>query len=471
MANKKIIVSSGNGKRQTVPTISGTESLYIDDTTDTLVAKSGSLAALQVGSSGGILSASNGVVAVITGTSGSMLVANGSTWTSATSTIPVGAAGGDLTGSYPAPQVKSVANVTAGVLSASNGGTKAATLSSQCVLIGGANAVTTLSNNGGNFSILKHDGSEWYMSDVSRVNISFNYASTDWIKPIGARIIRVIMVGGGGGGSSGWLRNSSAQSVAGGGGGGSGGLTDVWFNVSNLADGATIPFYVGAGGAGGYRDVSNGASAGGDGERTAFGVSGSTDNPTAENIKFFAQATGGKGGTNTNTLATGGAGGYGNIANGTAGGSLASAGATPTAGTNNPKGPAGGGAGGGVTTTVSVRAGAAGGNAGELYDIGSGAAGGSGGAGTLNGAGFDGGASVSALYATGFYATYAPIYSGCGGGGASGGTTPGLPGYGGNADYGAGGGGGGAGFSNGSDGNVCSGGVGGQGFLIVFTYY
>jgi hypothetical protein len=475
MANKKIIVSSGNGKRQTVPTISGTESLYIDDTTDTLVAKSGSLAALQVGSSGGILSASNGTVTVITGTSGSMLVANGSTWTSATSRIPVGAAGGDLTGSYPAPQVKSISNVTAGTLAVANGGTAKTTLTSGGILTGSASGVGTIPNTAGTydtFSILKHNGTNWYMTDVSRKNFYEAYVgSYTWTKPAGARKIKVIMIGGGGGGSSGWLRNLTSQSVVGGGGGGSGGYSEVWFNVSNLADGATIPFYVGAGGSGGFRDVSNGATAGGSGERTAFGVSGSADTPTASNIKFFAQATGGSGGTNTNTVATGGSGGYGNIANGTAGGSLASAGVTPSAGTNNSKGPAGGGAGGGVSSTASVRSGSNGGDAGEIYAL-TAAAGGTGGAGALNTSATNGSSGFGLYISTGFRSTSYTIGTGAGGGGASGGATPGQAGIGGFAGYaGAGGGGGGAGYSNGSDGYYCYGGDGYSGYIAIITYY
>ena len=72
-------------------------------------------------------------------------------------------------------------------------------------------------------------------------------------------------------------------------------------------------------------------------------------------------------GLNPILSATGGAGGFGNITNGTAGGSLASFSATPTAGADNSKGSASGGAGGGVSLTATVRDGAAGGNAGELY--------------------------------------------------------------------------------------------------------
>lgn len=480
MANKKVILSNGAGKNQISPTVSGNDSFYIDDTTDTLVVKSGSLAVLQIGSSGGILSASNGVVTNITGASGSMLVANGSVWTSVASTIPVGAAGGDLTGSYPVPQVKSVANVTAGTLAVANGGTNKNTLLVNDVLTGSSAGVGPVAGTIAHDVVIYHNGSSWTYSDrrPSEIIEGNTTGAGTWTKPAGARLIKVYLQAAGGGGSSGWLRNSTANNVVGGGGGGSGGYSEVWFNVSNLADGATIPYYVGNGGAGGFRNTNNGTTAGGDGERTAFGVSGSSDIPTATNAKFFAQASGGKAGTNTNTVATGGAGGFGNISNGTAGGSLASFSATPSAGTVNSKGASGGGAGGGVSSTASVRDGASGGASGELYiNIGNYVNGGDAGIGALNTNGGSGGSGNN----YNFFPTLVTINdtggsnmflgSGGGGGGASGGTTPAYGGIGGSGGIGAGGGGGGAGFSNNVDGNFCQGGDGGQGFIIIITYF
>jgi hypothetical protein len=486
MANKKVILSNGAGKNQISPTVSGNDSFYIDDTTDTLVAKSGSLAALQIGSSGGILSASNGVVTNITGTSGSMLVANGSTWTSATSTIPVGAAGGDLTGSYPSPQVKSVANITAGTLGVANGGTNKTTLATGGILTGSSNGVGVLDPSSysvyANDAMIYHDGINW---GLKYPYVSFEAltdtgpGTTNWTKPAGAKMIRVHLQAGGGGGSSGWLRNSTAQNVVGGGGGGSGGYSEVWFNVSDLADGATIPYYVGNGGAGGYRDTNNGTAAAGDGERTAFGVSGSTDTPSATNAKFFAQASGGKAGTNTNVLATGGAGGFGNITNGTAGGSLATFAATPSAGTSNHIGSAGGGAGGGVSSTASARAGSNGGYSGDLFLSTGTIAGGTGGPNGINTNATNGGDGVAGAYynlgeagVSGFSLPTSVFGSGAGGGGATGGGTPGQAGIGGSSpNGGGGGGGGGAGYSNGSDGYVTSGGSGGSGWIVIITYF
>jgi hypothetical protein len=471
MANKKIIVSSGTGKRQTVPTVSGTESLYIDDATDTLVAKSASLSSLQIGSSGGILSASNGAITVITGASGSILVGNGTTWVAATATNPVGAAGGDLTGSYPSPQVKSIASATSGTLAVANGGTNKTTFTSATILTGSSSGFGSLTNTGGNFSVLKHNGTSWYMDDVSRMKIDISFGGTGtWTKPSGAKKIKVMLLGAGGGGSSGWLRNSTAQNVVGGGGGGSGGFTELFLNVSNLSDGTTIPYYAGLAGSGGQRDVNNGATAGGDGERSAFGVSGSADSPTASNVKFFAQATGGKGGTNTNTAATGGAGGIGNVTNGTSGGSLATFSSTPSAGTSNPKGAAGGGAGGGVSATSAGRDGAAGGNAGELFMV-TFAAGGAAGVAASNNNASDGTTPEDASYHTGFIDGNIYFSGGGGGGGAAYGATPQFPGWGSSPNYGGGGGGGGAGYSNGSDGYYCLGGSGGNGFVAIITYF
>ena len=404
-----------------------------------------------------------------------MLVANGSTWTSATSTIPVGAAGGDLTGSYPAPQVKSVANVTAGTLAVANGGTNKTTLATGGILTGSSAGVGTLTVNGTTSDhdvVVYHNGTNWTLSDRRPFEIVVSYGAGNWTKPTGARMIKVYMQAAGGGGSSGWLRNGNTQSVPGGGGGGSGGYSEVWFNVANLQDGGTVPYYVGAGGSYGQRTTSNGASAGGDGERTAFGVSGSTDTPTETNAKFFAQASGGKGGVNTNITATAGAGGFGNISNGTAGGSLASAGATPTVGTSNAYGSAGGGAGGGVTSTASVRAGSNGGDSGDLFLNTGTTAGGTGGAGALNTSATNGNDGVAGgFFYIGESSTNTIYSSGAGGGGASGGTTPAQPGIGGSGTYGSGGAGGGAGYTNGSDGYYCQGGAGGGGWIAIVTYY
>jgi hypothetical protein len=470
MANKKILVSSGNGKRQTVPTLSGTSSLYFDDATNTLVAKSGSIATLQVGDNSGIITAVNGVVTnVPVGSSGSVLFYNGSSWATGVASNPSGSAGGDLTGSYPSPQVKSLSNVTSGTLGVAYGGTNKTTLTSGAILTGSSAGIGTISTGQHN-AVVKVSGSSWTIAGTRIIDVSAYFsAGSTWTKPEGARFIRVIIQGAGGGGSSGWLRNSTAQSVAGGGGGGSGGLTELIINVKDLADGATIPVYAGIGGAAGIRDVNNGATAGGDGERSAFGVSGALDTPTASNAKYFAQATGGKGGTNTNTVATGGAGGYGLKANGVAGGSLASAASTPTAGSNNNIGSAAGGAGGGVTTTTSGRNGATGGNAGAAY-LTSSLAGGLAGLAASNTNATDGDPGNFSSQTSGFTSDIYYLSSGGAGGGASYGATPGWPGWGGNSFYGGGGGGGAAGYSNGSEGYYTAGGYGGDGYVVVISY-
>lgn len=470
MANKKILVSSGNGKRQTVPTISSTSSLYFDDATNTLVAKSGSISTLQVGDNSGIITAVNGVVTnVPVGSSGSVLFYNGSSWTTGVASNPSGSAGGDLTGSYPSPQVKSLSNVTSGTLGVAYGGTNKTTLESGSLLTGSSTGIGVISTGEHN-AIIEVVGSAWTVSSTRILDVSgFFGAGSTWTKPDGARFIRVIIQGAGGGGSSGWLRSSTAQNVVGGGGGGSGGLTELVINVKDLADGATIPVYAGMGGAAGIRDVNAGATAGGDGERSAFGVSGALDTPTATNAKYFAQATGGKGGTNSNTVATGGAGGIGLKTNGTAGGSLASFGATPSSGPTNNLGPAGGGAGGGVSSTGSGRAGANGGSAATAYFTGS-ITGGLGSVAAVNTYADDGQMSNSIEHTSGFLASIYYFASGGGGGGVSYGATPSYSGFGGNGIYGAGGGGGGAGFSNNSDGLYTAGGYGGDGYVIVISY-
>lgn len=95
--------------------------------------------------------------------------------------------------------------------------------------------------------------------------------ATSWTKPTGAKIVEVYIAGGGGGGGSG-RKQSSPANISGASGGGGGSLGFKRFNASSLA--ATENLTVGAGGAGGA--AKSGANADGnagvDGGFTTFGT-------------------------------------------------------------------------------------------------------------------------------------------------------------------------------------------------------
>jgi hypothetical protein len=465
MANKKILVSSGNGKRQTIPTLSGTSSLYFDDATNTIVAKSGSISTLQVGTTSSMLVASSGVVSAIpVGTSGSMLVYNGSSWTTTPSTIPVGAAGGDLTGSYPTPQVKGVGNVVSGTLAIANGGTGRTTLTSGSILVGNSSQVGLIAPNA-NGDVLTVSSGVWgSVTGLVAIDIQMFTGSgaATWTKPTGARFARVLLQGAGGGGGSGWTRTATSQTVAGGAGGGSGGFTDIMISVIDLSSSATIPVYVGQGGAGNV-SIFGGATAGGAGEQSRFGVNDANSAPSASNAKYYCSAGGGSGGSSSSTAAAGGAGGFGLTILGSAGATSTAGGGATTDATSSYFGATGGGAGGGVTTTGTGAFGSKGGTILEPINT----IGGNDGPGASNAAGTSGGTGNSVNSYFGFLSAIGLKFgTGGGGGGGSGGASSTFGGSGGTGgNYGGGGGGGGSGYFN-----TQSGGNGSKGFVIVISY-
>ncbi len=255
-----------------------------------------------------------------------------------------------------------------------------------------------------------------------------------WVKPTGAKVVEIRLVGGGGGGGGG--RRSSPGTVRCGGGGGAGGSM---FHLSY--DAAVLPTSVsvaiGAGGAGGTAaagDSLNGGN-GGSGGTTSFGT-----------FARVGQAGGGTGGSSSS--GTGGSTAAGTSAGGP-GGSANTSGGVGSPG-NPGVGPgAGGGAGGGVTNAdVSNNGGLGGGNAGNQ-------------AGT---AGLVGGTAAGS-------AQDAPSGSGLSGGGGGGGaaSVSGPAGSGGHgAQYGGGGGGGGAALNGNSSG---AGGNGADGIAVIITHF
>lgn len=279
-----------------------------------------------------------------------------------------------------------------------------------------------------------------------------------WVKPSGARSVRVQLCDGGGGGSSG----NTTTTAAGGGGGGGGGYDEAWFDADDLA--ATVTVHAGKGGA-----ANSGLNqAGNPGVLSEFdkgnrGPLTSTSRIAGTAATAAASADGGDGGCGSGrgTTSPAVAATRIDLTAATAGAALGGVGGRGGSGTTAPTGgsPADWGGGGGesgadtdaataiASNGLSVR-GAGGGSSGRTNT-------------NISGSGAGGGANgvISAQGAAGTDSTKLP-HGGSGGvGGGSSVVTGGSGGFPG------GGGGGGAGVAGGF------GGRGGHGCVVVTTYF
>lgn len=305
-----------------------------------------------------------------------------------------------------------------------------------------------------------------------------------WVKPTGAKFVKVICVGGGGGGGAGRNGGSGAEARQGGAGGGGGARGVALYDAASLSGTETV--VVGAGGAGGAGTTTgNNGNSGNPGGASSFGsllyaggggagYRGAIHGAAAGggggggwNFKSGAAVTGGNGSTSAGTagvvngsvaLVTNNAAPAINGGGG-AGGSWPSTNANAWAPSTSLDGGAGGGAGGGYSAGGTSDLPSAGGLAGSYLTAGGGgaSAGTNGSAGTAgsNGAAGDG-------------------YTVCGGGGGGGGgsnSNQNAGGAGGNGGFpGGGGGGGGCGANNSGVLLSGAGGSGGGGLVIVITY-
>lgn len=250
-------------------------------------------------------------------------------------------------------------------------------------------------------------------------------AAADWVKPRGASMVRILLIGPGGGGAGGSTGTNAS------GGGGSGGVTSWIGPAIFIPD--VLRVNIGAGGVGG----ASGAS-GSNGENTFLGyqlkIGGGYTLLRANGGSGATAASGGAGGTAFANNEFGAAGIFSSIAGQTGANSNSALTASTTIFLS-------GGAGGSTSTL----------DAGQSVAINYGYP-------TIAG-----GASSGGNANNGFFITQ-PLMLGAGGGGG-GGNNGGVGGNGGNGGIGCGGGGGGRGTTNGG-----LGGRGGDGAAFIWSW-
>jgi hypothetical protein len=239
---------------------------------------------------GAALPATSGGTGQSSYTIGDLLYASSTT---ALSKLAAAAVGNVLrakgTGTAPAWEKADLTTDVTGTLPVANGGTGAATLTANNVLLGNGTSAPLTVAPGTSGNVLTSNGTTWQSTALPGVNAQvYTSGSGNFTIPANVTKLKVTVVGGGGG---------SAGSVSGntGGGGGGGGAAIKW--LTGMTPGNTLSYSVGAGGTAGTSAPGNGGA--GSASTVATGTTGTPQTITT--------LTGGGGGAGL----TGGSGGSG----------------------------------------------------------------------------------------------------------------------------------------------------------------
>ena len=228
---------------------------------------------------GALIGTSGVVSAVAPGTSGNVLTSNGTTWTSSASS-GVTSFNGSTTGLTPNTATTGAITL-GGTLAVANGGSGAATLTANSILVGAGTSAITGIAAGTSGNVLTSNGTTWASTAVAAsgfTNIVSYTSPGTWTLPSGITKVKVTVIGGGAGGGP----NGSP--------GGGGGGTSIWI----IPVSGPVAYTVGSGG----------ATNGGAGGNSTFGPVGPSGTATGAGA---TSQTGGAGTTGQVNI-TGGSG-------------------------------------------------------------------------------------------------------------------------------------------------------------------
>lgn len=236
----------------------------------------------------GTLPVANGGTGAATLTANNVLLGNG---TSALQVVAPGTNGNVLT-SNGTSWISSAPGGFSGTLGVANGGTGAITLTANALVIGAGTSAVGFVSPGTSGQVLTSNGTNWYAATPSSTTPQINsqiIASTGtWTAPTGVTKVRAIAIGGAGGGAGGGCCGSYS--------GGYGGFDS---GIITVSPGTTYTVTIGAGGSGG-------SVSGTGGGETWFGVNSGSK---------LLSATGG-GGASSGGNGASGAGSLGNLRRG-----------------------------------------------------------------------------------------------------------------------------------------------------------
>ena len=294
----------------------------------------------------GAVPAANGGTGQSAYTTGDILYASGATALAKLSDVATGNAlisGG--VGASPSWGKVGMATHVSGTLPVANGGTGAATLAANNVLLGNGTSAFQTVAPGTNGFVLTSNGSSWVSAAITVGTTATVFASSGTFTiPSGITKVKMTVVGGGGPGSSPVTGGGGGSAWRQGGVGGSGGGAAIKW-LSGLTPGNTLTVTVG--GSGGTSSVASGtqtittvSATGGANNYAAGGIGANGDINIRGSVggsgTFFVSSIGGQGyggGGGSSIFGGGGQAGTGGLGNGGAGGAYGGGGGGGGSGT------------------------------------------------------------------------------------------------------------------------------------------